>query len=59
MKETTTNDMDQSPNAKKPTEFAGRAIQNLLTPQLTNADHGWNADTGASAHMTSHQGLAT
>jgi len=37
---------------KEPTEFAGRASQNQLTPSPTNADHDLNADTGASAHMT-------
>jgi len=55
-KETTTNDMEaqpaQPPNTKKPTEFAGRASRNQLTPSPTNADHNWNADTWASAHMT-------
>jgi len=56
MKETTMKNMAaqpaQSPNTKKLTKFAGR--KNQLTPLPTNANHDWNADTGASAHMTPH-----
>jgi len=48
------NDINQPPVAKKPTKFTARASQNPLVSLPTNADHAWNADTGASAHMTPH-----
>ena len=48
-KETMTND---TATTEKSTEFAGRASQNQFTPLMNNADQDWNADTGASAHMT-------
>jgi len=59
MKETTMNDEAVQPaqtssmsNTEKPTKFVGRASQNQLASLPTDADHEWNADTGASAHMT-------
>src|SRR5882672_1933560 len=42
-------------NTEKPTEFTGRASQSQLSSSPTDADHGWNTDTGASAHMTPRQ----
>src|SRR5882724_6729859 len=54
-KETEVENTTQLSNNNKPVEFAGRESLRPPTFTSTDTDHNWNADTGDSAHMTSHQ----
>ena len=48
-----TNDTTMQPaNTEKPSELSGRESWNQLTSSPTDTDQKWNADTGASAHMS-------